>query len=78
MSKIRQLLDMPIVGNAYSDRKLFSLAHEIIMSEDTSMSMKKVAIRKIDEAMGADPLEMGEVEQAVVEYIAFNEKLAGG
>lgn len=62
---LRELLDMPIIGNAHDDRPLFDLADRIVMRRTSPMSHKIAALRKIDQAMGVEPKPIceGDVEE---------------
>lgn len=66
MNKVRLLLDMPVSGNIYEDRDIFSLANEILMGAEYSMSQKRMALRKIDEAMGLEGED--QTEEGVRQY----------
>ena len=69
MKTLAQILAMPIIGNAYSDRPLFDAVHEFLMSDANSMEDKIKVLAKSDKAMGSKSPAAD--EQAVKDYIQF-------
>jgi hypothetical protein len=73
MALIDDLRAMPIYGNAFSDRDLFALAHQIAADESLPIADRYAALLVMDRAMGETPPVVTD-EQAmlleVVHYIA--------
>lgn len=62
MSRIVYLEGLVVVGNAFDDREIFNVAHEILVG-GFDMGDKLRALRCIDRAVG----EVGEVSEGAVE-----------
>jgi hypothetical protein len=74
MSKLASLEAMVIVGNAFDDRPLLALAHEIMVDEDQPMRDRIRALAKMDRAIGlTGPL----TPAAVRRYVMDHDRLLG-
>jgi len=65
---ILEILDLPVIGNAFNDANIFTVIDDFIMDSTNKMSDKILCIKKLDETMGDIADSYGELD--VIEYIA--------
>lgn len=80
MITLKQLLLIPIRGNAWQDMELMNLTHEFIIDTTQTMADRAEALNHLDFIMGVEnltPVTAKEVEDYTVEYGEMEVDLSG-
>lgn len=54
MTPEERMVVLPVIGNAFSDRPLFECCYAVLNDPSHSLSMKRLALVKLNEVVGED------------------------